>query len=68
MMLSMLVFWVLVIAAIIHFVRWAAGSSELSEPTKTAESAPDILQKRYANGEISREQYQQMRQDLKEVK
>jgi putative membrane protein len=31
---------------------------------QTGESALDILQKRYARGEITSEQYQQMRRDL----
>jgi len=68
MMLLMLVFWVLVIAAIVYFVRWAAGSGSRATPPSANESALEILQKRYARGEISREQYQQLRQDLEERK
>ena len=39
-----------------------AGSRSREQPP--GESGLGILQKRYARGEISREQYQQMRQDL----
>ena len=33
-------------------------------PAETRESAAEILKKRYARGEITREQYQEMKQEL----
>jgi uncharacterized membrane protein len=39
---------------------------ELRPPTPTSESALDIVRRRYAAGELTREQYEQMRRDLEE--
>jgi putative membrane protein len=57
--LFMGLFWLVVIIGIVALVRAAGGSRR--EPRKTA---LDILQERYARGEISREEYQQKRADL----
>ncbi len=60
---GMLIFWVLVIVAMVYLIRYLArgmGGRNIRE-----ETALDILKKRYARGEISREQYEQMREDLK---
>lgn len=57
--LFMGLFWLVVIVGIVALVRAVGGSRR--EPRKTA---LDILQERYARGEISREEYQQKRADL----
>ncbi len=58
----MLAFWALVVVAIVYFVRWVA---EGSRPVAARPgSALEVLNARYARGEITREQYLQMRQDL----
>jgi putative membrane protein len=57
------VFWLLVIVGIIYAIgalsrvggRWSGPPGE---------SPLDILDRRYARGEVTREQYQQMREDL----
>lgn len=53
------VFWGLVIWAIVSLVN----RPERSGPAG-AESALDVASKRYASGEISREQFDQIRRDL----
>jgi putative membrane protein len=55
----MLVFWVLVILSIIAIIRWLSGNS--GARTKTA---LEILQERYARGEIDREEYERIKRDL----
>ena len=58
-----LVFWVGLIAGLIVLVVWAIRRarvpSGIGQPT-----AKEILQARYARGEITREQYQLMQQDI----
>lgn len=60
MMLGMLLFWAAVITAIVVGVRWL--TREGREPR--ADSALGILRERYARGDISREEFEQRRQDL----
>lgn len=57
----MWLFWLLVIVAIIIFVRYSNNGA--SSPP---ESALDILKKRYARGEIDEEEYQRRRQTLQD--
>lgn len=62
MMVFMLVFWALVIAALVFFIRWLAQQGRGAPPG--GEGPLEILKKRYARGEISLEEYQRMRRDL----
>ena len=57
-MLHIALFWVLVVLGIVVLVRWLVGGSA-REP-----SAMDILKARYAKGELTREQYQQLKREL----
>ena len=55
------IFWIVVIAGIVYFVRSSfarkgRGSSE--------ESALDILKKRYARGEINKDEYEKIKKDI----
>ena len=59
--LFMVVFWVFVVLCIAYFIRMIAGSSKRGEKE---ESAMDILKKRYARGEISKEEFDRIRDDL----
>ena len=56
----MILFWVLVILAIVALVKWLSSTRDGGLPRRPL----DILQERYARGEITREQYEQMRRDL----
>lgn len=57
----MILFWILVIAGIVFLVRWVTqrGSGGPGE-----ETALDILKKRYARGEIGKEEYEEKKRDL----
>ena len=58
--LHMGLFWILVILGIVVLVRWLAASSPASTPGRALE----ILKERYAKGELTREQYEQMKREL----
>jgi putative membrane protein len=60
----MVIFWIAVIAAIFFLIRWLVRSARESSPLKTEDSAPDILKKRYARGEIDKEEYEEKKKDL----
>ena len=64
--IMMLLFWGLVLVGMVFLIRWlaAAGGKGRQSPTSAAEVPLDILKKRYARGEISKEQYESMRRDL----
>jgi putative membrane protein len=60
MMVMMLVFWGLVIVALVLGIRWLI--TEGKEPR--SDSALDILRQRYARGEISKEEFETLKRDL----
>ncbi len=57
-----LVFWILVIAGIVLLVAWVGQKA--GGGSRTEESALEILKKRYARGEISKEEYEGKKRDL----
>ena len=60
----MIVFWGALILAVAALVKWLFTPASRLPPPPAAPSARDILDQRYARGELSREQYEQMRQDI----
>jgi len=61
--LAMLIFWGALIVGAVLVVRLLGGLPGTDERPSPA-SPLDILKRRYASGEITREQYDQMRKDL----
>jgi len=57
-----ILFWALIILGVIALAKWilSAGSAGASDSKRPL----DIIKERYARGEITREQYEQMRRDL----
>lgn len=55
--------WVLLVALVVVLGVWLFRSMGNS-PSAPRESAPDILDKRYARGEIGRDEYEQKKRDL----
>jgi putative membrane protein len=53
----------LVIGAIAYALGWRPQSNQTG-PAQTGQTPLELLKARYARGEISREQYDQMRRDL----
>jgi len=58
--LHMGLFWILVVLGIVVLVKWLASSGA----SRTGSPALDILKERYAKGELTREQFDQMKRDL----
>jgi putative membrane protein len=58
--LMMLLFWGLVIVAIVLGIRWLVGQSKESR----SDSALEILRQRYARGEINKEEFEAKKRDL----
>ncbi len=56
----MFIFWIVVIAGIVYFVR----SEFKCRGGAPDESALDILKKRYARGEINKDEYEKMKKDI----
>lgn len=58
----MILFWVVVILLIFYFVKLL---SKRSPNEKTGNRAEEILKERYAKGEISKEEYEQKKKDIR---
>ena len=59
----MLLFWGLVIFAIAALIRWLMTQSSPGRSSRD-KSPLEIVQERYARGEIDREEYEQKKRDL----
>lgn len=67
--IGMLLFWGLIIFAIVMLVRGFGGASGfgVSEPRLRDKTALEILGERYARGEIDKTEFEQRRNDLRGV-
>ncbi len=65
-MVLMLVFWLLVIGGIVALVWWFVrpGRSTIVEGDRSTQRGLEVLHERYARGEITKEQYDQMKRDI----
>jgi putative membrane protein len=64
-MILMGLFWIAIIVGIIFLIRWlfvSAGTK--SYRADSEDSALEILKKRYARGEINKEEFEQKKKDL----
>jgi putative membrane protein len=66
MMLGMLLFWLLIIAGLVFGISllMRGDSTDRGRAGDDRQQPLDILRERYARGEISREEFEQMRRDL----
>lgn len=64
----MLLFWTLIIVGIVVAIRWlmreSQGRLENGRSLPHDKSPLEIVQERYARGEIDREEYEQKKRDL----
>lgn len=58
----MWLFWIFLVIVIVWAVKAASGSNK--GPTEKLKPALDILNERYAKGEIDQQEFEQMRKDL----
>jgi putative membrane protein len=56
----MILSWIVIIVVIVLIVRWVKSSAGHVQ----GESALDILKKRYARGEITKEEFENMKKDV----
>ncbi len=61
--LMMLLFWIIIIAAVVLGVRWFMNGGK-QEVSRKEETPLDILKKRYTSGEIDKEEAETMRREL----
>ena len=60
-----LIFTVLIIGAIVYALGWRPqGQNTLFTSSGNGQSALDITKERYARGELSQEEFEQIRHDL----
>jgi len=57
----LLFFWLLLILGVVYLIKLIGGSTRRGEREETA---LDILKKRYAKGEVSREEFEKIKEDL----
>jgi putative membrane protein len=60
MLVGMVLVWVAVIVGLVALVRWLAGVTQARGP----DTPLGIAQRRYAAGEITREEYERLRADV----
>ena len=61
----MIAFWIAVIVGVVLLIRWLIMSTRTTSPaTSSGESALEILKKRYARGEIDKEEFEEKKRDL----
>lgn len=58
--LTMLLFWVFLIVGLFLLAKWLLGQGGIGRE----DSALDILKKRYARGEITKEQFEEFKRDI----
>ena len=61
----MIFFWIIIIIGVIFLVKWLVAQTRTdTQATQKEESPLDILKKRYAKGEITKEEFEQKKKDL----
>ena len=59
----MWIFWIAIIVGVLFFVRWVFQQSRPVEG-KLEESSLELLKRRYARGEIDKEEFVQKKKDI----
>lgn len=61
----MILFWVALLLALAGLIKWLLTPTRSLPGSKTP-SAREILDQRYTRGELTREQYEQIRRDIEQ--
>ena len=59
--IGMIAFWIIIIVVIVVIVKMLSSKSK---ETKEKENPIQIINRRYANGELSKEEFDSMKKDL----
>jgi len=60
--IGMIIFWIVILAALVYFVKYLVTQDKHHEGDT---GAMEILKKRYASGEISKDEFNRLRHELK---
>lgn len=61
----MFAFWIAVIVGVIFLIRWVAITMRTGgQSARSEDSALEILKRRYARGEINKEEFEEKKKDL----
>ena len=60
----MILFWVLVIWAVVALTRGVSWPGSWESSSSRADSPMEVLKKRYARGEINKDEYEEKKRDL----
>lgn len=58
------IFWIVIIALIVFLIIRFTDQKQNNRNISTGESSLDLLKKRYAKGEISKEEFESIKKDL----
>ena len=66
-MISMTIFWILIIAGLVFLAKWLlydAKGKKINIQSLSGSRAIDLLKERYARGEISKAEFEDKKKDL----
>lgn len=61
----MIILWIAIIVGIVFLIKWIMDSNRGQNQARTGEDPLEILKIRYAKGELTKEEYEAMKADLK---
>ena len=61
-----IIMWIPLVVVIVLIIYFVTQTSKGNGEKKSQETPLDILKKRYAKGEITREEYERMKHDIKD--
>ena len=62
-LILLIAFWIAVVIGMVYFVKWVT-STRKTPKIQQEDTALDILKKRYARGEISKEEFERIKEDI----